>query len=33
MGKRTEIQNICIKNPEIMFVLFPDNIFAGKSIK
>ncbi len=28
-----EIQNICITNPGITFVLFPDRIFAGKSIR
>ncbi len=33
LAKGGKIQNICIKNPEIMFVMFPDNKFAGKSIK
>ena len=33
MGKRTIIQNICIVNPLIMFMVFPDNRLAGKSIK
>ena len=33
MGNSNIIQNICIKNPEIKFILFPANKFAGKSIK
>ena len=32
-GNKIKIQNICIRNPLITFVLFPDNKFAGKSIK
>ena len=33
MGKSNKIQNICILNPPITFVMFPDSKFAGKSIK
>ena len=33
IGKRAKSQNNCIANPAIIFVLFPDNKFAGKLIK
>ena len=33
IGKSNKIQNICIKKPKLILVVFPDNKFAGKSIK
>ena len=33
IGKSNNIQNICMANPLVTFVMFSDNKFAGKSIK
>ena len=33
IGNSINIQNICIINPKVKFILLPANKFAGKSIK